>query len=132
MFGRPLLGICVGFAAFGVASALAMYCPTSDYDQVEKLVTDAPSRDVSMRLPMACQLGSSGDVGPAMIIIKNARLAFWRPSATRARRSYDREAGKCGERFTGGSGTMFQSIRAIYAAQLADSYAVKAAKAKKQ
>jgi hypothetical protein len=105
-----------------------MYCPTSDYDQVEKLVTDAPSRDVSM----ACQLGSSGDVGPAMIIIKNARLTFWRPSATRARRSYNREAGKYGERFIGGSGTLFQSIGAIYAVQLADSYAVKAAKAKKQ
>ena len=50
----------------------------------------------------------------------------------RARRSYNRKAGKCGERFTGGSGTLFQPIRAIYAAQLADSYAVKAAKAKKQ
>lgn len=81
MFGRPLLGICVRLAAFGVVSALAMYCPTSDYDQVEKLVTDAPSRDASMRLLMACQLGSSGDVGPAMIVIKNARLTFWRPSA---------------------------------------------------
>ena len=121
MFGRPLLGICVWFAAFGAVSAPAMYCPTSDYDQVEKLVTDAPSRDVSMRLLMACQLGSSGDVGPAMIVIKNVRLTFCRPSATRARRSYNREAGKCGERFTGGSGTLFQSIRAIYAAQLADT-----------
>jgi hypothetical protein len=79
---------------------------------------------------MACQLGSSGDVGPAMIIIKNARLTFWRPSATRARRSYNREAGKCGDGFTGGSGTPLQSIRAIYAAQLAHSYAVKAARAR--
>ena len=48
MFGRPLLGICVWFAAFGVVSALAMYRLTSDYDQVEKLVTDAPSCDASM------------------------------------------------------------------------------------
>jgi hypothetical protein len=48
-----------------------------------------------------------------------------------ARHAYERKAGACGNRFAGQSGTMFQSVRAICAAEVAHTYASRAAKAKK-
>jgi hypothetical protein len=131
MFGRPLLGICIWLLGFGAVPALAMDCPVSGYDQVEKSVTDAPTCDASMQLLMACQLGSSGDVGVAQIVIKKCEGDFLASLNASARRGYERKAGACGN-FAGQSGTLFQSIRAICAAQVAHTYAIRAAKAKKQ
>jgi len=120
--------------AFGVRAvpALAMDCPVSGYDQVERRVTDAPSCDASMQLLMACQLGSSSDVGVAMIVIKNSEGNFLASLSGSARRSYERKAGACGDKFAGQEVTLFQSIRAICAAEVAHTYAIRAAKAKKQ
>lgn len=135
MFGRALLGIwlmCIWFLASGAAPAVAMDCPVSGYDQVEKNVTDAPSCDASMQLLMACQLGSSGDVGVALLVIKKCEADFLASLGARARRGYERKVGACGDNFAGQQGTLFQSVRAICAAQVAHTYAMRAAKAKKQ
>ncbi len=137
MFRRPCLGICISFICIWLMEAdavpaLAMDCPVSGYDQVEKSVTDAPSCDASMQLLMACQLGSSSDVGVAMIVIKKCEADFLASLNASARRGYERKAGACGDNFAGQSGTLFQSIRAICAAQVAHTYAIRGAKAKKQ
>jgi hypothetical protein len=135
MFGKALLGIwlmCIWLLASGAAPALAMDCPVSGYDQVENSVTDAPSCDASMQLLMACQLGSSGDVGVALIVIKKCEADFLASLSASARRGYERKVGACGDNFAGQEGTLFQSTRAICAAEVAHTYAMRAAKAKKQ
>ena len=136
MFGRPLRGICISLIcifllAFTLEPALAMDCPVSGYDQVEARVTEAPSCDASMQLLMACQLGSSGDVGLSLIVIKKCEGDFLASLSARVRRGYERKVGACDKRFAKESGTLFQSIRAICAAEVAHAYAVRAAKAKK-
>jgi hypothetical protein len=136
MFGRAPLGICIWLIciwlmASGAMPALAMDCPVSGYDQVEKSVTDAPSCDAAMQLLMACQQGSSSDVGVALIVIKKCEGDFLVSLSDSARRGYERKAGACGDNFGGQEGTLFQSIRAICAAEVAHSYAMRAAKAKK-
>ncbi len=132
MLGRPFLGLGIWLMASGAAPASAMDCPVSGYDQVEKSVTDAPSCHASMQLLMACQLGSSGDVGVALIVIRKCEGNFLASLSDRARRGYERKAGACGRSFAGKEGTLFQSIRAICAAEVAHTYAIRAAKAKKR
>ena len=112
--------------------AVAMDCPTSEYEQVEKRVTDAPSCDASMQLLMACQLGSSGDVALSLIVIKKCEGDFLASLSDRARRGYERKVVACGDKFANESGTLFQSIRAICAAEMAHAYAIRTAKTKKQ
>ena len=133
MFDRLLrVGFSVWLIGLGAATPVtAMDCPASGYEQVEKLVTDAPSCDASMQLLLACQLGSSGDVAVAMIVIKKCEGDFLASLSTRSRQAYERKVGACGNNFANQSGTLFQSIRAICAAQVAHSYASRAAKAKK-
>lgn len=128
MFGRLLVGIFIALMALSVAPALAMDCPAADYDQKEKVVAAAPSCDASMQLLMACQFGSSGDVSLAMIVTQKCEAGFLNSLGAGARRAYERKAGACGDGFAGQPGTLFQSIRAICAAQLAHAYAVRAAK----
>jgi hypothetical protein len=134
MFGRPLLGIgiCICLMGFGAVPALSLDCPASEYDQIVKRVTDAPSCDASMQLLMACQLGSSGDVGLALIVTTKCEGDFLASLSNGARRGYERKVGACGEKFADQSGTLFQSIRAICAAKLAHTYAIRADRAKKQ
>lgn len=132
MFGSLLLGISMWLMASGAMPALAMDCPAPDHEQIEKLVTDALSCDASMQLLMACQLGASGDVGLSMIVIKKCEDDFLASLSAGARRGYERKVGACGDEFANQSGTLFQSIRAICAAQVAQNYASRAAKAKKQ
>jgi hypothetical protein len=109
MFGRPLLGICVWLAAFGVVSALAMYCPTSDYDQVEKLVTDL--RPATPRCDCSWRASSAQAATSALHDRhKECEADFLASLGDRARRSYNRaakdsqaEAARCSnpsERFT--------------------------------
>ncbi len=130
MFGRPLLGICIWLMASVAAPALAMDCPVSGYDQVGERVTEAPSCDAAMQLLMACQLGSSADVAVSLIVIKKCEGDFLSSLSKSARRGYERKVGACGKNFANEGGTLFQSIRAICAAQLAHDYALRAAKAK--
>ena len=132
MFGKPLVGISIWLMASAAAPALAMDCPVSDYDQVEKRMTDADSCDASMQLLMACQLGSSGDVGLSQIVIKKCEADFLPSLNAKARRGYERKVGACGDEFANESGTMYQSIRAICAAEVAHSYAGRISKAKKK
>ncbi len=132
MFGRPLLGICICLMGSGAVPAQAMDCPVSEYEQVEKRVTEAPSCDASMQLLMACQLGSSGDVALSLIVIKKCEVDFLASLSNRAHRGYERKVGACGDKSANENGTLFQSIRAICAAEVAYSYAIRAVRAKKQ
>lgn len=67
-----------------------------------------------------------GDVAVSLIVIKKCEGDFL-PSLTKsARRGYERKVAACGKNFSGEGGTLFQSIRAICAAQVAHDYAVKA------
>jgi hypothetical protein len=126
-----LLGL-LGLLESGAAPALALDCPVSDYAQVERRVTDAPSCDAGMQLLLACQLGSSGDVALSLIVIKKCEGDFLASLGARARRGYARKVGACANDSASQSGTLFQSIRAICAAEVAHAYAVGAAKAKKR
>ena len=139
MFGRPLLvispgtflGLCIWLLGSAVAPALAMDCPVSGYDQVGERVTEAPSCDAAMQLLMACQMGSSADVAISLIVTKKCEADFLASLSASARRGYERKVGACGKDFANEGGTLFQSIRAICAAQVAHDYALRA-KAKKQ
>lgn len=105
-----------------------MDCPTSDWAKIEDLITEAPSCDASMELLLACQHGSSGDIPPALIVIKKCESDFL-PSMTKsARRPYARKAEACWRQFAKESGTLYRSMRAICAAELARNYADRAAK----
>lgn len=108
-----------------------MDCPTSDYDQVGDRIAAAPSCDAALQLLLACQLGSSVDVAFSLIVIKKCEDDFLASLGEPARRGYERKVGACGNNFAGESGTLFQSIRAICAAQVAHDYALRAAKAKR-
>ena len=139
MFGRPLLGVALGtflgisiwLLGSGAAPALAMDCPVSGFDQVGERVTGAPSCDAAMQLLMACQMGPSADVAVSVIVIEKCEGNFLSSLNDRARRGYERKVGACGKNFSGEGGTLFQSIRAICAAQVAHDYAGRAGKAKK-
>ncbi len=85
-----------------------------------------------MQLLLACQLGSSADVAISLIVIKKCEADFLPSLHKRARRAYDRKVGDCGKNFSGEGGTLFQSIRAICAAQVAHDYAVRAGKSRKR
>jgi hypothetical protein len=132
MFAKSLLRISILFMASGAVPALAMDCPTLGYDQVGKLLTAASTCDGAMQLLLACQLGASGDVGLSQIVINKCEADFLASLAPRARRGYQRKLGACGRRFADQSGSLYQSIRAICAADVAHSYATKVAKAKKR
>jgi hypothetical protein len=126
MFSKARLIVFIFLMWSGAIPALAMECPTSDYAQVEKRVADAPSCDASMQLLLACQLGSSGDVGLSLIVIKRCENDFLASLSHSARRSYERKLGACAAKFVNRSGTLFQSIRAICWAEVAHTYAIKA------
>jgi hypothetical protein len=127
---RVLLIISAWLMACGTVLAAGMDCPTLDYDKVESLLTDAPSCDASMQLLLACQRGASGDVGSAMIVIKKCEADFLPSLSKSRRRAYDRKVGACWHEFANDSGTLYQSIRAICAADVAHAYADRAAKHK--
>ncbi len=120
------------FLMSGLMPALAMECPTSDHAQVEKRVADAPSCDTSMQLLLACQLGSSGDVGLSLVVIKKCENDFLASLSASARRNYQRKVASCAAKFVNESGTLFQSVRAICWAEIAHTYAIRAAKSKKR
>jgi hypothetical protein len=130
MAGRTLLSVFAWLLLSGIVLAASVDCPP-DHANLEKLVADAPSCDASMKLLLACQLGSSGDVSPATIVIKKCEDEFLASSSKRARRTYDRKVAACGREFANDSGTLFQSIRAICAAEVAHTYASHAAKRRK-
>jgi hypothetical protein len=130
MIFRAIFGISAWLMVSGPALAAGMDCPTLDYDQVENLLTDAPSCDASMQLLLACQRGASGDVGSAMIVIKKCEADFLPSLRKRDHRAYDRKVGACWNEFANDSGTLYQSIRAICAADVAHTYASRAARRK--
>jgi hypothetical protein len=142
MFGRPLrvlirrlglgLGLGLWLTGSAAAPALAMDCPVSGFDQVGDRVTAAPTCDAAMQLLMACQIGSSADVAVSLLVIKKCEADFLPSLSAGARRAYDRKVGDCGKNFAGEGGTLFQSIRAICAAQVAHDYAQRADKSKKR
>jgi hypothetical protein len=131
MFSKSLLAVFICLISAGARPALAMDCPTTDYSEVGQRITDAPSCDAAMQLLLACQLGSSADVTLSQIVTDKCEPDFLPSLSAGARRAYENKAGACGKRFAGQSGTMFQSIRAICAAEVAHTYASRAAKAKK-
>jgi hypothetical protein len=109
-----------------------MDCPTSDWADIDDLIAAAPSCDASMNLLLACQRGSSGDVPPALIVIKKCESDFLASLSKSARHAYDRKVDACRREFANESGTLYRSMRAICAAGLARTYADRAAKRHKR
>ena len=81
-----------------------------------------------MDLLIACQRGSSGDVPPALTVIKKCEGNFLPSLSKSAHQAYDRKVGACWRQFANESGTLYRSMRAICAAELARSYADRAAR----
>ena len=123
-----LLGIFIWLLGSAAAPALAMDCPVSGFDKIGDRVTEAPSCDAAMQLLMACQMGSSADVAVSLIVIKKCEADFLASLSASARRGYERKVGACGKNFANEGGTLFQSIRAICAAQVAHDYAMRVGK----
>jgi hypothetical protein len=133
MFGSKALAVTLGVLIWLTgAAARAMDCPVSDYVAVGDRVSEAPSCDAATQLLLACQLGSSADVAISLIVIEKCEADFLPSLSKRARRGYERKVAACGKNFSGEGGTLFQSIRAICAAQVAHDYAVRAGKGGKR
>jgi hypothetical protein len=111
--------------------ALAEDCPVSGFENIEKLLTGAPSCDRAMALFEACSFGSSGDVGLGQIVTKKCESIFLNKLSKSARRSYDRKVGACWDKYAKESGTMYRSMSAFCAAEVAQGYAARARKAKR-
>ncbi len=131
MFSKPLLAVFICLIGSAALPARAADCPTSDTSDAGQRISDAPTCDASMQLLLACQLGSSGDVALSQIVIQKCEADFLTSLSDNARRAYERKAAACGNRFAHQSGTMYQSMRAICAAEAAHAYARRVAKAKK-
>lgn len=132
MVCRALLAVSAWLLACGPTLAAAMDCPSSDWVKVDDLMADAPSCDASMELLLACQRGSSGDIPPALTVIKKCESNFLPSMSKSARRAYDRKVAACWRQFADENGTLYRSMRAICAAELARSYADRAAKHRKR
>jgi hypothetical protein len=128
---RKLFAIsAVLFIASG-AWAAAKDCPTLEYEKIEQLLAAAPSCDRSMALFSDCAFGSSGDVGLGTVVIKKCEGVFLAKLSKAQRRVYDRKVQACWDKYAKESGTMYRSMSAFCAAGLAQTYAARAAKAKK-
>ncbi len=120
-------------AVFGVAaflllasSALAEDCPTSGYEEIEKLLADAPSCNRSMALFEACSFGASGDVGLGEVVTKKCEGVFLSTLSKSERRTYDRKIEACWHKYAKKEGTMYRSAAAFCAAGVAQDYARRA------
>jgi hypothetical protein len=111
--------------------ALAEDCPVSGFENIEKLLTGAPTCDRAMALMIACSFGSSGDVGLGQIVTKKCEGSFLNKLSKSARRSYDRKVGACWHKYAKKSGTMYRSMAAFCVAEVAQAYAARARKANK-
>jgi hypothetical protein len=76
--------------------------------------------------------GSSGDIPPALTVIKKCENDFVASMSKSARRAYDHKVAACWRKFANESGTLYRSMRAICAAELARTYADRAAKHRKR
>jgi hypothetical protein len=115
-----------------VSPGLAEDCPVSGIEQIEKLLTGAPSCDRAMVLFEACSFGGSGDVGLGQVVTKKCEGIFLDKLSKSERRSYDRKVGACWHKYAKESGTMYRSFSAFCAAGVAQTYAAHARKAKRQ
>jgi hypothetical protein len=114
-----------------VPPTLAEDCPVSGFENVEKLLTGAPSCDRAMALFEACAFGASGDVGLGQIVTKKCEGIFLNRLSKSERRFYDRKVGACWQKYAKESGTMYRSMAAFCVAEVARAYAARAHKAKR-
>ena len=115
MFVRPLLGICICLMGSGAVPAQAMDCPVSEYEQVEKRVTEKrPPATLRCNCSWRRQLGFEWrQLLLSLIVIKKCEVDF--PGvAEQPPRTADTNAqvGACGDdKSANENGTLFQSIR---------------------
>ena len=124
-------GIALSAFLLLVSPGLAEKCPVSGYEQIEKLLTEAPSCDRAMALMAACSLGGSGDVGTGQIVTKKCEGIFLNKLSEPERRSYHRKVGACRDKYARKSGTIYRSMAAFCVAEVAQAYATRARKAKR-
>ena len=110
---------------------LAEDCPTLDHQEIESLLTKAPSCERSMALFEACEFGTSGDVSFGEIVIKKCEGVFLSTLSTSERRTYERKIRACWHKYAKEDGTMYRSFEAFCAAGVAQRYARNVGKAKK-
>ena len=114
-----------------VSPGLAEDCPVSGFEQIEKLLSGAPSCDRAMALFEACSFGASGDVGLGQVATKKCEGIFLTKLSKSERRAYDRKVGACWAKYAKEGGTMYRSMSAFCAAEVAQAYAARARKAKR-
>ncbi|HWU26221.1 MAG TPA: hypothetical protein VN154_07440 [Rhizomicrobium sp.] len=125
-------GLLVVWGLLFVASpVLAEDCPTHDHQEIESLLTKAPSCDRSMALFEACEFGTSGDISFGEIVIKKCEGVFLDRLSMSERRTYERKIRACWHKYAKEDGTMYRSFEAFCAAGIAQRYARNAGKAKK-
>ena len=129
---RPIGPIVLILAAMAIAGAGAApkpaepeACPIEDFteDAREKLLQDASSCDKALDLFRACSLGASGDVALGAIVVEKCEAGFLNRLTREQRRTYDREQGRCQNKYRRESGTMYRSFEAFCGAELARNYA---------
>jgi hypothetical protein len=104
------------------AMAAGQDCPTTDGQEVERLIADAPSCDRSMALFRICAYGAGGDIGLGAIVREKCEGDFLDRLSKRERRRYDRWIRYCERRYEKEAGTMYRSFEAFCVAGVAQAF----------
>jgi hypothetical protein len=104
------------------AMAAGQDCPTTDGQEVEQLIADAPSCDRAMALFRICAYGAGGDIGLGAIVREKCEGDFLDRLSKRERRRYDRWIRYCERRYEKEAGTMYRSFEAFCVADVAQAF----------
>ena len=127
MFVRVMLVLWAIAFQSAAAMAAGQDCPTTDGEEIERLIAEAPSCDRSMALFRICAYGASGDVGLGTLVRKKCEADFLGKLSKPERRRYDRWIRFCERRYEQEAGTVYRSFQAFCIAGVAQAYARRAA-----
>jgi hypothetical protein len=125
--GPAILAVVLSFAA---PPARAEDCPakSTGMDDIIAAVNAAPSCDRAMKVAEACAYGASADVQFGAAVEKKCEADFLGNLKAPQKRAYARKMGACDRKYRNQSGSMYLSATAFCRAEVAQRYALKAAK----
>lgn len=102
-----------------------LICPV-EFGEVDGAIEKASSCEAAYRILEACLLGASGDVSRAHAVREICERDFLPGLKPDTRRAYARAQRRCDRKYAGDEGTMYRSMEAVCAAQLAKGYSDRA------
>jgi hypothetical protein len=127
MLGRVILVLWALLLQPMAAMAAGEDCPTEEGQEIERLLSEAPSCDRSMALFRICSYGASGDMALGAVVRERCEADFLDKLKGTERRRYNRWLRFCERRYARETGTMYRSLEAFCAATVAQVYARRAA-----